>query len=187
MDIEDFHQFNLNFGEKKKLMHSLDAYKVIQSESCIPFVIENGNIPSTDASTVLSGTSNEIVREPQVLLLKHQIGRGFVRKSATYGQIKPWPLHYELPDFNSILTQKLESKEKLNSSDKIHIIDVLFDQLFSFFTYEITFEIIISLIDFSNQISYRFPTSELELVCRAFIEKYPHLIGEENCGHVIIS
>jgi hypothetical protein len=51
----------------------------------------------------------------------------------------------------------------------------------------ITFEIIISLIDFSNQISYRFPTSELELVCRAFIEKYPHLIGEENCGHVIIS
>jgi hypothetical protein len=136
MDIEDFHRFNLNFGEKKKLMHSLAAYKVIQNESCVPFVIENGNIPPTDVSTVSSGTSNEKVREPQELLLKHQIGRGFVRKSATYGQIKPWPLHYELPDFNSILTQKLESKEKLNSSDKIHIIDVLFDQLFSYFTYD---------------------------------------------------
>jgi hypothetical protein len=50
----------------------------------------------------------------------------------------------------------------------------------------IILEIIISLIDFSNKISYRFPTSELELVCRTFIEKYPDLIGEENCGHVII-
>jgi hypothetical protein len=136
MDIEDFHRMNLNFGEKKKLMHSLAAYKVIQNENCVPFVIENGNIPSTDGSTVSSGTSNEKVREPQEFLLKHQTGRGFVRKSATYGQVKPWPLHYELPDFNSVLTQKLESKEKLNNSDKIHIIDVLFDQLFSYFTYD---------------------------------------------------
>jgi len=94
-------------------------------------VTEENPIPSTSYSDSISSKSTSLsethVNSKEIITWRH------IKSYDSFGQVKEWPLDYELPTFDSLLQHKLDSGDSLNNREVIQIVDTLYDQLTSFF------------------------------------------------------
>lgn len=120
------------------------------NRNAVALTIQEGNTLSSNTTDGAEQTHSQPMR--------------LIKSKRNYGQMREWPLVYELPSFDPFLVDKLNAGKALTHTDEIHILDTLFRQLKTYFTYGIYLVLILilcSLASMSRIILWKGPARPL--------------------------